>query len=975
MKSPYDTSSNGNGSLIRNSHNGNGNGNGKWRAPEKQDVDFLPFVEILLRHWPLLMMGGIAMGIIGVLTGAFFWHPNFTATAQLVAYESPNATEVFGQRQVSPQTIASVLKSPELFREIGARMDPPVAAADLTDHIEITPDRDSDTVNITAEGETPKEAVDLVNLYASQAVRFTQRLQQRSAEELDQFYATQLARIMKEISTLDKEAQSLPREVLTQVTAPQPNSLLEQLQKARVNLAQLLSKYTDMHPLVQAQRAEIAAIEMQLTPTLTAAENAEPGTNAVSMLPVTGEKDPEIIRGKLQAFEAARLVLLGKQQAVQSFEANPPGFCRTLAGATDKDVVPHPRHAKIALLGVLAFLLGIFGTGTLILVSEITDNRLKTPSDVTRITKLPVLAASGDLSRMSETARYNWAFRTWTKLQGQLGQPADHGLILGVTAANHGDGCAMWVQSLAQAASMLGLRVLTIVTREEEAPDGASGVHAKHHFSHGTSLALTPSILATPEAIAEQLQAIPPNSQAVVHIPLPGWVWNFEQRQQWQAALKQWAKIENVVIIIELPPASVPESVLLAENLPNVVWLTDCKESAAVQTREHLETFRNAHCNLAGAVLHRAPDSLIKNRFARWVSTIALLAGLFQTTAFSQQIPATADTTSNDALLQPAAPSDTSETPVNTSASLSASPIQPRAAWQQHLTLGPGDVVNFSLFGSPELGQLSVPIGPDGRVGYLEAQDVMAAGLTVDELRAKMDSQLAKYRRSPHTIITPVAFNSKKYFVLGSVSRGGVFTLDRPTTIVEAIARAKGMETVLRDRDLVEVADLQRSFLARRGQLIRIDFERLFQRGDLSQNVQLEPNDYLYLPATELKQVYVVGEVGTPGAELYKPGLSVVAVIAEAGGFTQRAWKGKVLVVRGSLNQPQTFAVNVKDILAGNATGFALAPGDIVYVHHRPWIYAEDLLNLAASAFIQSVVITWTGLHVGPFITSPIFPQ
>jgi len=429
-----------------------------------------------------------------------------------------------------------------------------------------------------------------------------------------------------------------------------------------------------------------------------------------------------------------------------------------------------------------------------------------------------------------------------------------------------------------------------------------------------------------------------------------------------------------------LPPASVSESVLLAESLPNVVWLTDCRESAAMQTREHLETFRNARCNLAGAVLHRAPDSLIKNRFARWVSTIAISAALLQSTAFGQQVPTTTGTTpSNDAILQPApgsaGGSDTSEVALNTANSLSASPIQPRAAWQQHLTLGPGDVLNFSMFGSPELGQTSIPIAPDGRVGYLEAQDVMAAGLTVDELRAKMDEQLSRYRRSPHTIITPTAFNSKKYFVLGSVTAGGVFTLDRPTTILEAIARAKGLETTLRDRDVVDVADLQRSFLARKGQVLRIDFERLFQRGDLSQNVQLEPNDYLYMPATELKQVYIVGEVGNPGAELYKPGLSVVAAIAEAGGFTDRAWKGKVLVVRGSLNQPQTFAVNVKDILSANATGFALAPGDIIYVHHRPWIYAEELVNLAASAFIQSVVITWTGLHVGPFITSPIFPE
>jgi len=43
-----------------------------------------------------------------------------------------------------------------------------------------------------------------------------------------------------------------------------------------------------------------------------------------------------------------------------------------------------------------------------------------------------------------------------------------------------------------------------------------------------------------------------------------------------------------------------------------------------------------------------------------------------------------------------------------------------------------------------------------------------------------MDGELAKYRRAPRSIITPVTFSSKKYFLLGSVAREGVFTLDRP---------------------------------------------------------------------------------------------------------------------------------------------------------------------------------------------------
>src|SRR5882724_6118502 len=82
--------------------------------------------------------------------------------------------------------------------------------------------------------------------------------------------------------------------------------------------------------------------------------------------------------------------------------------------------------------------------------------------------------------------------------------------------------------------------------------------------------------------------------------------------------------------------------------------------------------------------------------------------------------------------------------PIPGSASLSVTAATLRAPWQQRLTLGPGDVLNFARFVNNELtlARENVVISPDGRVGYLEAQDILATGLTVDELRAKFDSSL-----------------------------------------------------------------------------------------------------------------------------------------------------------------------------------------------------------------------------------------
>jgi protein involved in polysaccharide export with SLBB domain len=249
-------------------------------------------------------------------------------------------------------------------------------------------------------------------------------------------------------------------------------------------------------------------------------------------------------------------------------------------------------------------------------------------------------------------------------------------------------------------------------------------------------------------------------------------------------------------------------------------------------------------------------------------------------------------------------------------------------------------------------------------VSYLEAQDVLATGLTIDELRAKMDEELGKYRRAPRTIITPVAFHSKKYYMLGKVTTKGVYTLDRPLTVLEAIARAHGLENALIDRNMVSLTDFQRSFLARAGKRIPLNFEKLFQKGDLSQNIAIEPNDYLYFAAGDINEVYVVGEVRLPGPVTFTPNLTIIGAITARGGYSDRAFKTRVLVVRGSLNNPLTFAVNTHAILDAKAQDFKLEPRDIIFVNSRPFIKVEEVADLAVTAFIQSVITSWVGVDV-----------
>jgi protein involved in polysaccharide export with SLBB domain len=319
---------------------------------------------------------------------------------------------------------------------------------------------------------------------------------------------------------------------------------------------------------------------------------------------------------------------------------------------------------------------------------------------------------------------------------------------------------------------------------------------------------------------------------------------------------------------------------------------------------------------------------------------------------------------------QESPPAPPQKTTPNTPTPGNKAPGSP-ASWRSRYELGPGDVINFSLFGRPELDRPGFRIAPDGTVSYLQAQNINLSGLSLDEARLAIEQGLLTHFRSPRVIITPQEIGSKRFTILGKVINRGVVTLERPITLVEAVANAGGLETGLFEQNTVELADLDRSFISRHGQRLPVDFRRLLSEGDMSLNIEIEPNDFIYIASTISNNYYVLGAVAMPGVQGLTPDATVISAISRRGGFTDRAWTNRVLVVRGSFTQPKTFVIHVKDVLAAKENDFKLEPKDIVYVADRPWTLVSDILQGALSAFVSSAATNWVNLNVPPLLTSP----
>ncbi|MEM1442563.1 MAG: SLBB domain-containing protein, partial [Verrucomicrobiota bacterium] len=274
--------------------------------------------------------------------------------------------------------------------------------------------------------------------------------------------------------------------------------------------------------------------------------------------------------------------------------------------------------------------------------------------------------------------------------------------------------------------------------------------------------------------------------------------------------------------------------------------------------------------------------------------------------------------------------------------------------WQTRYTLGAGDTLTFSVYNRPDLLRENVTIAPDGTVSYLQAVGLRAEGLTLDQFRSRVEEKLSEYQDA-RVIISPVQVASKDYAIIGRVRQPGTYTLDRPTSILEAIAQAQGVQVGNVRGSAFELADLERSFVARKGKKLDVDLARLYFEGDFSQNAFLEPDDYIYVASALENEVYVLGEVNNPGRRKMPAKLTVAQAIGEAGGFAEYAYRKKVLLVRGSIHSPETHVIDMRAVLRGEAKDFQLENRDIIFVRERPFELAERALDEAIFTFVQTV--------------------
>jgi polysaccharide biosynthesis/export protein len=170
-------------------------------------------------------------------------------------------------------------------------------------------------------------------------------------------------------------------------------------------------------------------------------------------------------------------------------------------------------------------------------------------------------------------------------------------------------------------------------------------------------------------------------------------------------------------------------------------------------------------------------------------------------------------------------------------------PAAPAAATHDaDYIIGPEDVLNVNVWKEAEM-SATVPVRPDGKISLPLLNDVQASGLTATQLAEQVTDKLKKYVEQPRVTVVVTQVNSRRYFVLGEVTKAGAYPLVTNMTVLQALSSAGGF---------TQFANAKNIYVLRveNGKQNRLPFNyrEVVKGRNSEQNILLKPGDTIVVP-------------------------------------------------------------------------------------------------------------------------------
>jgi polysaccharide export outer membrane protein len=268
--------------------------------------------------------------------------------------------------------------------------------------------------------------------------------------------------------------------------------------------------------------------------------------------------------------------------------------------------------------------------------------------------------------------------------------------------------------------------------------------------------------------------------------------------------------------------------------------------------------------------------------------------------------------------------------------------------------IGPNDVIDVQIENAPEMsrtfrvtaaGTFLMPYV--GRVTAVKKTTEEVAQLIADSLRGD-------YLKDPKVVVTVKEFNSRSFFIQGSVRSPGVFQIEGRPSMLELITLAGGLSEkhganayIIRRIKTPEQKEpepnLEKTTAAKganaeqeppeetaKYELKSANINGLL-KGHFDQDVLLEPGDIINIPPSDV--FFVAGEVNAPGSFALTEGTTLRQAISLAQGTNYKAALNRGVVYReNAAGKREEVHVDVGAVMNGKKDDVLIMANDIIMV-------------------------------------------
>lgn len=169
-------------------------------------------------------------------------------------------------------------------------------------------------------------------------------------------------------------------------------------------------------------------------------------------------------------------------------------------------------------------------------------------------------------------------------------------------------------------------------------------------------------------------------------------------------------------------------------------------------------------------------------------------------------------------------------------------------AGEGEYTIGHGDEIDITFLYNSEYNVSEIKVRPDGRISLPHAGEVLAVGMTPVQLDSVITERYATIVRSPEVTVIIRDFAASVVYVLGEVEVPGAYEIDRSLTLLGALAKSRGATKKAKKSSVLVVRRIGYDRIVG----MQFDMDELVEEGRFDLDIQLEPNDIVYVPKSTL---------------------------------------------------------------------------------------------------------------------------